>query len=302
MPRAPAALDWSRVQVFLAVVEAGSLSAAARTLGLSQPTVGRHIAALEAGLGAVLFRRRRDGLDLTEAGAALVEPARAMREAAERLGLAAAGGDAGLSGTVRVTASVFVAHHVLPPILAELRRAHPEIALDLVANDLSDNLLYREADIAVRMYRPTQLDIVARHLGDVRLGLFGATRYLDRVGRPQGTADLARLDVIGYDRNDEILRGFRAAGWEVDRDFFAVRCDHQTTYWELVRAGCGVGFGQRGAGGDGIKEIALDMPLPVLPVWLAAPETVRRIPRVAAVWDALAQGLTAHIARATAAP
>jgi len=297
MDARPPPFDWSHVAAFLAVAETGSLSAAARRIGASQPTVGRQIQAMETALGTALFKRQARGMAPTEAGLALLDPARAMRAAAERLRLTAAGETQDLAGTVRITASIFMSHHVLPPILADLRAALPEIAIELVPSDTTENLLFREADIAVRMYRPQQLDMVARHLGDMPLGLYAATGYLDRVGRPKDAEALMRLDFVGFDANDQMVREMRRGGWAVDRDWFATRCDLQTVYWELVRAGCGVGFCQRptAATDPGVEEIAVDIAIPPLPVWLTAHERLRRTPRIRRVWDRLAMGLTAAL-------
>ncbi|WP_212522736.1 LysR family transcriptional regulator [Actibacterium sp. MT2.3-13A] len=287
-------LDWTLLQSFAAVAETGSLSAAARRLGQSQPTIGRHIRALEEALGVELFTRAPRGLIPTEAGRGLIGPAEQMREAAARLQLAAAGQDSGLVGPVRVTASAVVSHFILPPIIAEIRRAHPQIQIDLVPSDSSENLLFREADIALRMYRPTQLDLIAAHVADQKIGLYAATAFLDRVGRPESVEELMALDFVGFDANETIIRTMRAAGLEVSRDFFAVRCDDQAAYWQLVRAGCGVG-GMQVAIGEaepGVERILPDLPLPALPVWLAAPAALRHTPRIRLVWDALAARLS----------
>ncbi len=293
----PAHPDWSLLRSFLAVAEAGSLSGAARALGLSQPTLGRQIADLERDLGVALFDRHPRGLRPTEAGAALIPPARAMRAAAAAAALAAAGRVAEARGTVRLTASVFVAHHLLPRVLARLRRDVPEIVLELVASDASDNLLFREADIALRMYRPTQLDMVTRHLGDIRLGFFASHSYVTRRGEPQAPEDLPAHDLVGYDRDERLIEGLRARGLPATRDWFAVRCDNQTAYWELVRAGAGIGIGQVAVAGQdpSVVQVLADAPLPVLPVWLTAHPAQRHAPRVALVWDALATGLAPHL-------
>lgn len=164
-------LDWSLVQAFLAVAETGSLSAAARLLGTSQPTLGRQIKQIEQQLGAELFHRQPRGLALTDIGAALVQPASVMRDAVQRIALTAAGRQASLAGTVRITASVSTSALHLPPIIAGIRKLEPQIAIELVPSDDSRNLLYREADIAVRMYRPTQLDLVTQHIGDIELAV-----------------------------------------------------------------------------------------------------------------------------------
>jgi len=286
-------LDWTLLQSFAAVAETGSLSAAARRLGQSQPTIGRHVRALEEALGVELFTRAPRGLVPTEAGRGLIGPAEQMREAAARLQLAAEGQDAGLAGTVRVTASVVVSHFILPPIVAEIRRAHPEIQIDLVPSDSSENLLFREADIALRMYRPTQLDIIASHVADQELGLYAATAFLDRVGRPETVDELMALDFVGFDASDTIIRTMRGAGLEVSRDFFAVRSDDQAAYWQLVRAGCGIGGMQVvvGEAEPAVERVLTDLPLPTLPVWLAAPAALRHNPRIRLVWDMLAARL-----------
>lgn len=288
-------LDWSLLQVFVAVAEGGSLSEAGRRLSMSQPTVGRHVQALEDQLEVTLFKRQHRGMALTEKGRAFLEHARAMRDAAEAARLAALGQDGAEVGAVRVTASVFVSNHVLPPIFSELRADYPDITLDLVASDKTENLLFGEADIAIRMYRPRQLDMVARHIGNVGLGLFGAKSYLARRGAPTSET-LMQHDFVGYDRNEEIIRGFRAQGREVDRDFFSVRTDSQTAYWELVRAGCGLGFGQtaHGLADPLLEQVMFDIHIPPLEVWLTAHERVRRVPRVARVWEVLADRLATY--------
>ncbi len=295
MDKALTSLDWSLIQAFLAVAETGSLSAAARRLGSSQPTLGRQVQAVEAALGVELFRRHAKGLALSETGAAMLPAAQAMREAAGQMALIAAGEDQGLTGTVRITASVVMSHFVLPPILAELRAAEPGISIDLVASDTSDNLLFREADIAVRMYRPEQLDMVTRHLAELPLGIYAAKSYLDRVGRPGDLAALMALDWVGYDRNELMIREMRKAGWPVNREFFALRTDDQAAHWQLVRAGAGVGVAQRAVGDRdaAVERLMPEQDLPALPCWLTAHEALRRVPRVARVWEALATGLSA---------
>jgi DNA-binding transcriptional LysR family regulator len=290
---ADALSDWSLIRVFLAVAETGSYSAAARRLGSSQPTVGRQVAALETAVGAPLFQRHAQGMRPTAAGAELLGPAREMERAARALALTAAGKADAMSGTVRVTASVAMAQHVLPPIVARIRETLPEVAIELVASDATDNLLFREADIAVRMFRPDQLDVVTKHLGDLHLGLYGAVRYLDRAGRPERQEDLFDHCFVGYDRDDRLIRGFRAAGYDISRDFFGTRTDAQTVYWELVRAGCGLGIGQVILGDRDplVERVMRDLPLPVLPVWLTAHEAMRRTPRIRRVWGMLEEDL-----------
>ena len=288
-------LDWSLLQVFLATAETGSFSAAGRQLAMSQPTVGRHVKTLEDSLEAQLFTRTPNGMALTERGRALFEHAQAMQRAAEAARLAGLGQAGREAGAVRVTASIFVSHNILPRLLAELRQAHPAFTIDLVASDKSENLLFREADIAIRMYRPRQLDMVTRHIGDVQVGLFGSRDYIRRRGMPERES-LLDHDFVGYDRDDEIIRGFRAHGMDVDRDFFVVRTDNQAAYWEMVRAGCGLGFGQvaQADADPDLVRIPVALDIPPLQVWLTAHERVRQIPRVARVWEFLSERLADH--------
>lgn len=286
-------LDWSLIQSFLAVAEAGSLSGAARSLGASQPTLGRHIKTLEEALNVELFHRHARGLVLTNLGEETRTHARQMAEVMAALQLAAAGGDKRLAGDVRIATSVFMAHHALPGIIADIRAAEPDIRIDLVPSDTSENLLFREADIAVRMYRPDQLDMVTKHLGDITLGMFATCGYLDRRGVPRSGDDLRHHDLVGYDTNDDILREMRAMGIPASRDWFSVRCDNQSAYWELVRAGCGLGYCQANIARatPGLLEVPLDFPLPLLPVWLTAHESLRHTPRISRVWSLLEAGL-----------
>jgi DNA-binding transcriptional LysR family regulator len=283
-------LDWTLIRSLLAVVDHGSLSAAARALGLSQPTLGRHVAEAQAALGLTLFTRTPQGLRPSEVMEALVPAARSMAEAANRLALAAAGKAEDVSGTVRLTASRVVSHHILPPVLARLRLAAPQIEIELVPSDTVENLLYREADIALRMVRPGQADLVARHLADLPLGLYAARDYLDRVGRPQVPEDLLALDFVGFDRSDQILQLMGRLGVPRTRHDFPVRCDDQLVYWNLVRAGLGVGGMQLLVGdADPLVERVDEglVLLPPLPLWIAAAPGLRQTPRVARVWDFL---------------
>ena len=287
-------LDWTLLQSFSAVVEAGSLSGAARKLGQSQPTIGRHIKVLEAALGVDLFTRAPRGLLPTTAGLEIAEMTRDMQNAATRLRLIADGKAGDLSGTVRITASVVTSHFILPEIVAEMRQAMPEIQIDLVPSDTTENLIFREADIAVRMYRPTQLDVITKHVCDQPTAVYAAKSYLDRVGRPKTLEDAACLDFVGFDKSDIIIRVMADLGIKATRDFFAVRCDQQAVYWELVRAGCGLGGAQTIIGDTDptVERILGDqMQLQALPIWLTAPQALHTNPRIRAVWNYLSEAL-----------
>lgn len=156
--------DWSLVRTFLAVLDHGSLLGAARMLKASQPTVGRHIAELESQWGVVLFERTGRGLVPTSNALQLAESARTMESSALQLAHKLSGNQAQTQGTVRITASVPVAAQLLPPVLARMRVALPEVQVELVSSNQVSNLLRREADIAVRMVRPDQATLIAKKL------------------------------------------------------------------------------------------------------------------------------------------
>jgi len=286
-------LDWTYLQTFFAVAEHGTLSAAARALGGSQPTMGRHISTLEHAFDVRLFERSASGLNLTETGIELLEHGAGMAAAAERFALIASGRSENIAGTVRITASDIVATFILPDILSALRQAEPEIDIELVATDRTENLLRREADIAVRMYRPTQNDVIARKVGDLAIGMYAAHCYLGRRGRPSSVADLKNHDVVGYDRSDLIIRAFAAGGMKIDRNFFAFRSDNQVVVWKMVIAGFGVGFNQRCIGDvdTRVERLELGREVAALPIWLTAHEELKTNRRVRRVYDFLADGL-----------
>ncbi len=313
----PRQLDWNLLHALLAVIETGSLTRAAGELGLSQPTLSRRIAQLESEIGLPLFERTARGLAPTVAGQALVEPARQMRAAVRALGDATAQSQS-LAGTVRITASEIVSAFVLPSLLTRLAVTHPDIQVELVASNRIDNLLEREADLAIRMVRPTQGTLITRHLGDWSLGFFAHRELLARSGGLSGRLspqDLSRFRWIGFDSQPDLVNGFRNAlgnhlgseGGPIDRSFFAARCDNHIVNWMQVQAGLGIGVGLRWLGqlNPDLVEIGLTLPgqpedfnpLPVLPVWLTAHRELRASARLRCVWDFLATELptAAHI-------
>jgi DNA-binding transcriptional LysR family regulator len=242
-----------------------------------------------------LFRRDQSGAKLTPDGERLLGAAEAMAEAAAKLSLNADDMAAQVSGTVRITASQMISHHVLPPIIAGLRRDHPGVQIELVASDETGNLLYREADIALRMFKPEQLDLVVRKICELPTALYIAKSLVARIGMPKTVEDLMQIDMVGFDQNPLMINEMAKMGMKVSRDFFPVRCDAQPAHWELVRAGCGIGGAQRRIGDAEplVSRIELDLPLRPLEVWLATPAAIRKVPRVDVVWEALSQALAA---------
>ena len=284
--------DWALLRAFLEVAQAGSLSRAALALGSSQPTLSRQVAQLEAQLGHALFERTTRGVRLTEAGAALRVPVERMREQALQFGLVAAGRSQSLAGTVRVTASDVYSAYVLPPLLRALRESQPEIQIELVASDRIENLLERDADIALRTVRPRQTALVARRLADQPLGLYAHHDYLLAHGRPTA-ATLRQHAWVGYDRSDQMLRGFRAAGIAVDKTMFGFRCDNQIVAWQAVLAGLGIGvMAQRVAAEFAqVLRVLPKVAIAPMPLWITAHRELRGTPRLRVVFDALAQAL-----------
>jgi DNA-binding transcriptional LysR family regulator len=292
LPEAPRSIEWSLLRYFHAVVETGSLSSAARTVRVTQPTLSRQIRELESQLGAPLFTRGPSGLVPTEAALRLVDDARAMAAAAESLALKAWGQSKALSGSVRLTSSVMVANMWLPPILAELRVAEPDIQIELIPSDLNQNLLRRDADIAIRMADPTQTSLIARKLGDVPVSLFGAECYLARKGRPRTMQELLKHDVIGFDRSEVILKLYAAAGELVTRETFPIRCDDQMVGWRLLLAGAGLGFAQDMLAKQEPRLERLDFDLvPPMRVWLVTHQDVHTNLRIRRVVNFLSESI-----------
>ncbi|TPI45734.1 LysR family transcriptional regulator [Mesorhizobium sp. B2-9-1] len=290
--------DWNLIKSFVAVAETGSLSGAARRLAASQPTLGRHIAELEQALGVTLFRRGRRGYELTEAGSTLCERGRAVSEQANAFSLLALGSVEAIEGTVRVAASEVVAAFVLPSMMARLGEEEPGIEVEIVASNQVENLLRRDADIAIRMVRPAQNELVARKVTDIPLCLCAASCYLERRGRPENAADLVDHALVGFDRSDEIIRGFTASGIPVGRSHFRFRTDNQIVLWEAVRTGNGIGIGQEPLADrdPDLEKLLPDVPLPVLPVWLAMHRDVRTSMRIRRVADFLHEELRRYSA------
>jgi len=291
-PAAPA-FDWSLMRSFLAVIERGSLLAAARQLGVSQPTLGRHVTELERQLGTLLFERTGRGLVATSAARSIADRARAMADNAEAIGRTLTGQSKQLTGSVRVTASQTVATYLLPPLLAGLHERETGIAIELTSSNAVSNLLRREADIAVRMARPAQASLVARRVGEVRIGAYARKDYLRRHGVPGKAADLPHYDLIGLDRDGSMIRAFAALGHRIERDSFMFRSDDHLVLWRALCAGLGIGFAATWLADreSSLERVLPDLPMPTLPVWLAVHREIRSSARIRALYDFLAEGI-----------
>ncbi len=288
--------NWEWYRSFLSVLEEGSLSAAARSLGLAQPTMGRHIESLEGALGLKLFTRSYDGFAPTEAALELRPYAATLAATAASLQRVASSHGDGVRGTVRITASEVMGVEVLPPILAQLRRAHPALCIELVLSNRVDDLLQREADIAVRMLRPAQEALVARRAGGIGLGLYAQRSYLKRFGTPKKMAELANHALIGFDQETDFLRRLRVRYPILERTNFAFRADSDLAQLAAIRAGYGIGICQSPlARRDARLVRVLDGALSLtLDTWIAMHEDLRDSPRCAVTFAALAEGIAAY--------
>lgn len=289
--------DWTLIRSFLAVLEAGSLSGAARRLGAQQPTLGRHVAELEAQLGGALFERTGRGLTPTTLARQIAAAATQMQAAADSLGRAAQGQQTEASGTVRITASEMVAAWLLPPLLTELQRQEPGIAIELVASNQISNLLRREADIAVRMVQPTQGTLLARRIASMGMGAYAHEDYLRRAGVPQGLSDLREHRLIGMDNDDSLLRGFQLAGLPVRREDFALRTDNHIVYGRLLATGAGVGFATHynARQWPGLRLLLPEVEIPPLPCWLTVHREIHGNRVIRRVYDFLGEAIPAAL-------
>ncbi|WP_017232182.1 LysR family transcriptional regulator [Pandoraea sp. B-6] len=291
-------LNWDLCRTFLAVLTEGSLSGAARTLGITQPTVGRHIASLEAMLGQTLFTRSQTGLLPTDAAASLRPHAQAMQHTAQAFERAAASQGEGANGVVRLSASEVVGVEVLPPILSALRRAHPQLVIELVPTNRIQDLLHREVDIAVRMAPPQQDALMARRVGNIDVGLHARDDYLAHYGVPTSLADLAHHTMIGFDQMTPFIREATRGMPVWSRDSFAFRADSDLAQLAMIRAGYGIGACQVPLAQQDVRLVRV---LPdafrfSLQTWVTMHEDLRQSPRCKVTFDALVAGLTAYMA------
>lgn len=286
-------ISWDHYRTFLAVLEEGSLSAAARSLGLTQPTAGRHIEALEVAFGGPLFLRGPQGLLPTEKALSMGAHARTMAAMSASLARIASGDMASVRGTVRISASEVMAVETLPPILTELQEQHPDLEIELSASDTVEDLLQQEADIAIRMVRPNQAALLSRRVGLIPIGFYAHRRYLERHGEPKNVEDLKGHRLIGFDHQFAYLRELTKQRPHLAGLHFAFRADSNLVQLAALRAGLGIGMCQ-----DGIaaREPALIEVVPgvldlSLETFVVMHETLKTTPRYRVTFDGLVSGL-----------
>ena len=241
--------DWNRARAFLVTAEEGSLSAAARALGMTQPTLGRQVTALEQELGVALFERVGKGLELTPSGMDLLEHVRAMGDAACRIALTASGQANSIEGDISISATTVMAALILPPIIEKLSEQEPGIRIELIGSDEASDLKRREADIAIRAFRPTQGDLIACRLMPLEGFLYASPKYIHRVGGITSLAELRKADFIGFDRSDERYPSFlKEQGLDLTDKNFSVMTSNALAHWELTKQGLGIGIMQKEIG------------------------------------------------------
>lgn len=294
--------DWNRARAFLVTAEEGSLSAAAKALGMSQPTLGRQVAALEEELGTVLFERFGRGLELTPNGVELLAYVRAMGDAASGLSMAASGQATTIEGDITISASEVTAAFILPPILQALQHGYPDIRIALVASNSASDLMRREADIAVRNFRPAEAELIARKLGMFHAGMFAAPDYLERSGMPASLEQLSQASFVGFDTSNEgFIQALASHGIAVSQKNFAVRSDSHLIQWQMVKQGAGIGIipVEIGAREAGVVSVLPDT-LFSGDVWLVTHRELKTNVRVRTVFDFIADALSEHIRHADA--
>jgi DNA-binding transcriptional LysR family regulator len=286
-------LDWNQLKAFLETAETGSLSAAARKLGLTQPTLSRQVAAIEQSMGVTLFERVGKTMALTPTGLDLLEHARAMGAAAEALDLAATGRSQAVGGVVSVSASDAVATFLLPPLVKKLRDREPGIAVEVIPSNALSDLLRREADIAVRHVKPEQPELIARHLREASAHFYASEEWVKTHGHPRSAEEATRLPFVGSDRSGQYLAYLRMHGLPLSEANFSCYADHSVAHWALVRQGMGIGAMMEEIARDTPRVVRVldDVPPVHFPIWLVSHRELRTSRRIRVVFEALAQGL-----------
>ena len=286
-------LDWNQLKAFLETAETGSLSAAARKLGLTQPTLSRQVAAIEQRMGVTLFERVGKSMVLTPTGLDLLEHARAMGAAADALGLAATGRSQAVGGVVSVSASDAVAAMLLPPLVKQLREQEPGIAVEVIPSNALSDLLRREADIAVRHVKPEQPELIARFIREATAHFYASEAWVKTHGHPRSAEDAAHLPFVGSDRQGQYLGYLRMHGLNVSEANFSCYADHTVAHWALVQQGLGIGAMMEEIARDtpGMVRVLDDLPPIRFPVWLVTHRELRTSRRIRVVFEALAEGL-----------
>ena len=282
--------DWNRARAFLVTAEEGSLAAAARALDMTQPTLGRQVAALEQEIGVDLFSRRGRGLELTPNGMKLVEHVRAMGDAANRFSLSATGKSDNIEGNICITTTELLAAFILPPMVQKLRQIEPGIEIEIISTNEESNLNRREADIAIRSFRPSQPELIVKKLYDVKGHLYAATTYLQQLGHPRSIDELNNANFIDVETSGRLLTFLNTQGFNLNAGNFPVVTKSHIVQWELVKLGVAIS-GTLEAIGDPeplVERIVIPGLAPIsAEIWIATHKELRTNRRIRTVFDFL---------------
>jgi len=287
--------DWSQAQSFLATAETGSFSEAAEQLGLSQPTVGRHVAALESDLGLLLFDRVGKSLTINERGLALVAHARAMKDAADLFSLTALGQDQRIAGPVSVTANDAFCAYLLPAIVDRIRVAYPDVQLEVISSNEVQDLGRRDADIAIRNVQPKNPDLYAKRIRTTKAYLYGATSYLDIIGRPSTLCDISKRTTFLGDSSGRVLQMLSTMNSAIGTEQFSIVSNSGVAIWESVKRGLGLAvmFEDLAIVTPGVEAVLQQEVSAEVPIWLVTHGELRTNARMRAIFDILSQELAA---------
>ena len=288
-------VDWNQLKAFLETAETGSLSAAARKLGLTQPTLSRQVAAIEKHLGVTLFERVGKAMVLTGTGLALLDHARVMGAAAEDLRVAATGQSQAVDGVVCVSASDAGGAYLLPGVLCRLREQVPGVVIDVVTSDALSDLRRREADIAIRHVRPDQPDLIGRWIREATASFYASRAWVQRHGHPRSAQEAVRHAFVGGDRSGRYLAYLRQHGLPLSTANFSCYAESSMTNWSLVRRGLGIGAMMDECARDmpDVIRVLDDVPPVRFPIWLVTHRELRTARRIRLVFDLLAEALGA---------
>ena len=285
--------DWNHARAFFVTVEEGSLSAAAKALNMSQPTLGRQVSALEKELGVSLFERVGRGYEITRSGIELYEHVKAMGEAANILSLSASGRSQSIEGSVSISATDTMSAYTLPPLIQKLRQLEPGIQIELVSTNAISDLRKREADIAIRHVEPTHPELYFKKLKKSNAYLYATPGYLKKIGPVQKVTDLKKADFIGFTNNHEYIAGLKTIGLELTPKNFHIFSDDHIFHWEMVKLGVGIGVMSEdvGAKENSVRRVIEKLPPIKFGNWIVAHRELKTNRRIRIVFDFLAEAL-----------
>ena len=285
--------DWNKARAFLVTAEEGSLSAAARALGMAQPTLGRQVDGLEQELGIVLFERVGRGLQLTPGGLELLDHVRVMGDAAGRVSMNALGQSQTLEGRVCISASETYAAVLLPPIIAKLRILEPDIHVEIVVSNQASDLRRREADIAIRNFRPTEPDLIAKKVGEADAVLYATPDYIEKIGNPTMPQDLRHAHFVNLDHAGMMIKALNKLGLGLTEENFPLLTESYLVMWELVRQGAAIGIldAHIGDADPTVRRVLPDFQPFIFPIWLVSHRELTTSRRIRRVYDYLAEEL-----------